>query len=126
MDIKKIQSSLVMEKLFFSSFNFHREKDIKNGECSIDLQRHITDVGEHKHSVTLTIDISKEDLSLSLVANADFCFVGDNAELEKNLIKNNAVAIMFPFIRSQVTLLTSQPSMTPLVLPPIDVTKIVD
>ena len=33
------------------------------------------------------------------------------------------VAIMFPFIRSQITLLTTQPGMTPIVLPPINTTK---
>jgi preprotein translocase subunit SecB len=30
---------------------------------------------------------------------------------------------MFPFIRSQVTLLTTQPGMTPIVLPPINTAK---
>jgi cysteine sulfinate desulfinase/cysteine desulfurase-like protein len=44
-------------------------------------------------------------------------------EKEESIIKTNTVAIMFPFIRSQVTLLTTQPGMTPIVLPPINTTK---
>ena len=43
--------------------------------------------------------------------------------MEENIVKTNTVAIMFPFIRSQVTLLTTQPGMTPIVLPPINTTK---
>lgn len=42
---------------------------------------------------------------------------------EEAIINANTVAIMFPFIRSQVTLLTSQPGMTPIVLSAINTQK---
>ena len=45
-------------------------------------------------------------------------------EWREEAIRNaNTVAIKFPFIRSQVTLLTSQPGMTPIVLPAINTQK---
>ncbi|MDE6504883.1 MAG: protein-export chaperone SecB [Clostridia bacterium] len=42
-------------------------------------------------------------------------------ELADDILKKNTVAIMFPFIRSQVSLLTTQPGMSPILLQPIDV-----
>ena len=50
------------------------------------------------------------------------------ADLQRNITKTDeheydVELIMFPFIRSQVTLLTTQPGMTPIVLPPINTTK---
>lgn len=65
----------------------------------------------------------KSDLSVSVIAKAHFEYVAESYEMEENIVKTNTVAIMFPFIRSQVTLLTTQPGMTPIVLPPINTTK---
>ena len=44
-----------------------------------------------------------------------------NKNLYDNLINKNAIAILFPYLRSQVTLITSQPNMTPIILPPINI-----
>jgi preprotein translocase subunit SecB len=41
------------------------------------------------------------------------------------ILKKNSVAIMFPFIRSQVSLITTQPGMIPVQLPLVDVNKMV-
>ena len=48
----------------------------------------------------------------------------DKTDLSIGKLKTNAVAIMFPYLRSQVTLWTSQPMMSPIVLPPININKI--
>lgn len=47
----------------------------------------------------------------------------DPDSLRKFITVNNTVAIMFPYIRAQVTLLTSQPGFNSVVLPPIDITQ---
>ena len=72
--------------------------------------------------------LSKEqkDLEVKVVAEAIFIMEDDNEELVGDIIKINTLAIMFPFIRSQVSLLTTQPGMTPVVLPPINTTKFID
>ncbi len=44
-------------------------------------------------------------------------------DISKNINKNT-IAIMFPFIRSQVTLLTSQPNMCPVILPTINTSNL--
>ena len=42
------------------------------------------------------------------------------------LIRQNAVAIIFPYIRSQISLLTAQPEVTPVVLPPFNIAQMVE
>ena len=49
----------------------------------------------------------------------------DQKQLD-SLARYNTVAMMMPFIRSQIALLTSQPRMSPLVLPAIDIVKLID
>ena len=48
----------------------------------------------------------------------------DGENLREFVIKNNTVAIMFPYIRAQVTLLTSQPGLNSIVLQPMDITQL--
>ena len=38
-----------------------------------------------------------------------------------HLIEKNTIAIMFPYIRSHISTITSQPGMMPIVLPPINI-----
>ena len=60
---------------------------------------------------------------MNVIANAKFLFEADSYEREKTIIEKNTIAIMFPFVRSQVSLLTTQPNMVPIVLPPINTAK---
>jgi len=46
------------------------------------------------------------------------------SEKDFEQLKPNAVAIMFPFLRSQISLLTTQPDMIPVVLPAININKL--
>lgn len=46
--------------------------------------------------------------------------------MRERMVKDNGAAIIFPFIRSQVAQITAQPGMMPIVLPAINVTKIID
>ena len=39
----------------------------------------------------------------------------------QGLIERNTIAIMFPYLRSYISTLTTQPGMTPVVLPAINV-----
>ena len=51
---------------------------------------------------------------------------GVTDDIGDHLIKVNTVAIMFPFIRSQISLLTTQPGLEPILLPPININALMD
>lgn len=42
------------------------------------------------------------------------------------IVKNNATAIVFPYVRSQITLLTAQPEVDSVALPPFNIAKMVE
>lgn len=123
MELSKMESDLKMNNLYFSSCSVKRACKVENGECKADLKRNITKTDEHEYDVELELLVQKSDLSVSIIAKAHFEYEAETYEMEENIVKTNTVAIMFPFIRSQVTLLTTQPGMTPIVLQPINTTK---
>lgn len=125
MDIKNMSSDLRMEDFYFSETKVERSKKISNGEYHVELNKNMDETGRHKYSLCLTLAISKEDFLVFVKANADFIFESEiyDKQKEQEIINKNGVAIMFPFIRSQVSLLTTQPGMMPIILPPINTAK---
>lgn len=123
MELSKMKSNLKMNDLYFSSCSVERACKVENGECKADLQRSINKTAEHEYDVELKLLVEKTDLSVTVIAKAHFVYESETYEKEEGIVKSNTVAIMFPFVRSQVTLLTTQPGMTPIVLPPINTTK---
>ena len=66
-----------------------------------------------------TISISLQEFSIKNHEDLD-------DKLIENLIKKNTVAILMPYLRSELTLLTAQPETDSVVLPPFNVTKMID
>ena len=125
MDINKMKSELKMDDFHFVECSVTRKAVIENGALSFDLNKEINELDDGNYTVILTLTIEKEkrDLSVKVIAAANFRMENDDIELVRSIIETNTVAIMFPFIRSQVSLLTTQPGMTPIVLPPINTAK---
>ena len=123
MEIKKIESNLKMKNFYFSKCCFEGRKEISNGAYHAYIKKRITKKAEHEYDVEVNLKISKNDFELLVVANAEFLYEAENYNQEEILIHKNTVAIMFPFIRSQVSLMTAQPGMMPVVLPPINTAK---
>ena len=47
--------------------------------------------------------------------------ISEDSVLGKKVLVNNTVAILFPYLRSQLTLLTSQPGFEPVILPVMNI-----
>ena len=76
---------------------------MENGDCKADLQRNITKTDEHEYDIELKVLVNKSDLLVVVITKAHFVYEAETYEKEESIIKTNTVAIMFPFIRSQVT-----------------------
>ena len=125
MDINKMSSELKMESFYFAECSISRNPVIENGAIAFDLNKDIKKQGDGSYNVVLTLTANKEagDLNIKVVASARFSMKNDDEDMVKFIMENNTVAIMFPFVRSQVSLLTTQPGMMPIVLPPINVER---
>lgn len=123
---KAVNSVLHLNKLVFDKITFKRigmknEKKIDFG-LNIDIAKK---QGEDQYKVTLGLKGEKqEEYLLEIVLSGYFCF-DTNKELDdtikQTLINENAVAIMMPYLRSQVSLLTAQPDVDCVVLPPFNI-----
>ena len=125
-DIRRATSPLRMSNFHFSNIqvSFLGVK-FESTKMRLEVSHDILKTNSDKVSVTAEIMSEPESLTLKLTAEAIFSLDSDDSSiLESPLIKQNTVAIMFPFIRSEITLLTSQPGMSPIVIPPLNIKKL--
>lgn len=128
--------NLQMKDLYFSKIEFSQVKDQSNLEpINLKYKYDIDTISDKKdiYSVekVLSIDISDENgkIDIKIIANGLFCVDCnsiEDSELIQRLLDNNTIAIMMPYLRSEVTLVTSQPGLTPIILPPVNVIELVE
>ena len=129
--MEEIKSVLNMEKLVFDKISFERKGFKNQNQIKYAVETRIAQHQEKEiYRVTLVLKGDKEeeyDFEISLTG---FFTFSDGAEVDeqmkKTLINNNTVAIMMPYMRSQVSLLTAQPDMDCVVLPAFNINKIVN
>lgn len=85
---------------------------------------------EEVYCVSLVLEGEKEK-EYSLVIGLEGYFAFDKAddlteEQKESIIKKNTVAIMMPYMRSQLSLLTAQPEVECVVLPPFNIVKMME
>ena len=125
---KEISSVLSLDKLVFDKIEFKRTGMKNENEMGIELQVIINrKQDEEVYKVTLDFTGNKEkEYSIEIVLSGYFSFDENervDEDLKKNLINQNAVAIIMPYLRSQVSLITAQPEVECVVLPPFNIVK---
>lgn len=108
---------LVFDKIHFDRKGFQNSKDI---EWSMQVQ-----IGEDKknniHKVTLCLNGNKEEEYNLVVQLSGVFSTIDDSDFSESLVKSNTVAILMPYMRSQISLLTAQPETECVVLPPMNI-----
>lgn len=107
--------------MYFENINFQNNgKNIQNAKSEIEVGfRETHEYKENKISIKLYCKVEKKhsfELNLCLVG---IFLVGK--DFLTNKLLPNAIAIMFPYLRSQITLMTTQPNIAPVVIPPINI-----
>ena len=126
------ENVLKLLDLRFVSFNYENLSNKKEFETELNIEYDINcvadKINDNKVKIDFKVKIVSKDELLSLNLNAIGEFQIDSKDLEPSvkefILKRNTVAIMFPFIRSQISLLTTQPGLQPIMLQPIDVNKL--
>ena len=119
------KSIMQLTNLYFKNISFSREKLNIDDNLKIFFDHEIRK-NDNDTDVVLSVLINDENNALKLSVELVGTFAFSNSEnvnknLYDNLINKNAIAILFPYLRSQVALITSQPNMTPIILPPINI-----
>lgn len=126
-----VKSSLRMDELVFDKISFVREGFKNDNEINFSLESRIAQRQDQEvFRVTLNLKGNKKDeysFEISLTGFFSFEDNGQITEKEKNtLVSQNTVAIMIPFLRSQVSLLTAQPGVDCVMMPIFNVNNIVN
>ena len=81
--------------------------------------KEVNKINNKKYKITLDLTVSDTDKQLSVFVKGIGIF--ETEQENQTLIERNTIAIMFPYLRSYVSTLTTQPGMAPIVLPPMNV-----
>lgn len=120
-------SPLRMDHIVINRINFERKNFLqKNNDIHFQARKNIEQLDFGKYRVTLGVTAEKDDEYIAEIEISGYCTISEDHPTKDDLLQKNAIAILFPFIRAQLTLLTSQPETTPIVLPVMNINAMFD
>ncbi len=124
------QSVLKMENLYFDEIKYNRDISVDiDEEYQYRFERNINQTDSSHYIVSLKCFIktsNNESVNLEIRVTGWFCCDEKDENTRDTLIRKNAVAIIFPYLRSQISLVTTQPNMCPIMLPTMNINALFD
>jgi preprotein translocase subunit SecB len=128
--MNNFQSVLTLQKTAFDKLEFKRKGFKTTNELNYTLQVQFGVSKENDYRVTLVLTGDKKDEYEFLISLSGIFHLENNGdtteEVKKELLRKNTVAILMPYLRSEVTLLTAQPETDSVVLPVFNINKLFD
>ena len=124
--MSNIKSVLNLNRLVFDKIEFNRLGFRNKNKTEYKIEAHFAkNTDDNIYRVTLVLQgEKKEEYTFEIKLTGFFSFDSDssiNEETKNELISKNSVAILMPYMRSQVSLLTAQPEVDCVVLPPFNI-----
>ena len=114
------ESPLVLKNIIITEGHFKRNEDsLENLELKIGVSHDVERLSERDYKITLELNVADPEEKLSVFVKGMAIF--ETKQENPMLIERNTLAIMFPYFRSYVSTLTTQPGMTPIVLPAMNI-----
>ncbi len=118
------QREMQLIKLFYNKIEFNRigflEKEELEPEQTVEQRVEINKEISQLYKITLTLHCEKKKEFKVEIELCGLFYIMANTEDDINIYLNNAVAIMMPYLRNELTILTSQPDMKPIVMPVVN------
>lgn len=125
--MSNFNSVLTLQKMVFDRIEFNRKGFKNNEELKLELQVQIGLDEDNTYKVTLVLNGTKQGEYDIVISVSGFFDIEGQEHLQTkmvhDLINKNAVAILMPYLRSELTLLTAQPDTESVVLPPFNINK---
>lgn len=109
-------NTLVFDEVTFKRLGMQNKNELEVS-FSVSIGANISDATIKKVSVRITGE-KKDEYTFEIQATGYFVYSGN---VDDTIIQQNAVAIVMPYIRSEVSILTAQPGIEPVVLPPFNI-----
>ncbi len=128
---KSIESVLKLNKIVFDKIEFKRLGFENDNELELEIQSNISQRQETEiYKVTLILKGKKpEEYTLEISLSGFFSIETDDKlteNLKNILVTKNSVAILMPYLRSEVSLLTAQPEVKCVVLPAFNINNMLE
>lgn len=111
---------LLFDEITFNRVNFKSKNDL---QVEFGFAFNKRENGEFVSSIRV-IGTKKDEYNF-VVRVSGYFQISETVEDSNILIQQNAIAIVFPYIRSQISLLTAQPEVDPVILPPMNIAQMV-
>lgn len=112
---------VVFDRLLFERYGFQ-----KNGDVQLKVGVAVNKSSEGEYRVSLKVEAIKNDEYTVEVTITGYFTIDENYPQKEDILKKNTVSILFPYVRSELTLLTAQPDTEPIVLPALNINAIID
>lgn len=114
------ESPLVLKNIIITEGHFKRNEDsLENLELKVGVSHDVERLSEREYKITLELNVADPEEKLSVFVKGMAIF--ETKQENQMLIERNTLAIMFPYFRSYVSTLTTQPGITPIVLPAMNI-----
>lgn len=124
---EQIQSVLNLERMSFERIEYSRNVNAGNipKDYEMNFTRQVLASAEGQHfRVSLTANVWSKDedgFKLEITLVGFFSCDCQDETLKRELLNKNAIAILFPYLRSQISLVTTQPDIQPITLQPMNI-----
>lgn len=131
-----VKSSLIFKDYIVNFVEFKTNEQFKDGSLDVDfkIDRDIEYSSKDENIIYVSLNIkvfenpveNNYPFSINLSVTGIFEIQAENEEKKEYFAKYNAVAILFPYARSLISNYTANANVPPLILPPINVLKLID
>lgn len=121
---QEYESPLRLKRFAITKGKFERSVDCPEDiTLKVSPKYQMDDMGDGDYLVELTLRIADEEKHFFVEATAQATFFMEGSKGDR--FAQNMLAIMFPYLRSYVSLLTTQPEFPPIVLPTMNIVAMV-
>lgn len=114
------ESPLVLKNIMITEGTFKRSEDsLEDVELQVKVSHNVNQISDREYKIILELSVADPQGKLSVFVKGMAIF--ETEQKTRTLIERNTLAIMFPYFRSYVSTLTTQPGMMPIVLPAMNI-----
>lgn len=119
------ESPLILEKIEITESTFRKkEVSLDELELGVRVEHSVENIGEDEYELVLNTTVSDENENIYVNVKGKAIFRTQQKNMD--MLEKNTIAIMFPYIRSYISIITTQPGMPPIVLPAMNIIAMIN
>ena len=126
-----LQSVVKLHRIYCNKLEFHRtEAPISEEKLKCRFKKSYQFNDEHTScKASLGCEFTEDDsdsVYIDVIVTGRFSCEDSDRDRRDTLLQKNTLAILFPYLRTQVSVITMQPDMNPIVIPPLNIEVVFD